>query len=107
MIRVLLNLASNARDAMRGEGGALSVQAGRSGGIITIAVRDTGPGIPDEIADSLFDPFVTHGKECGTGLGLAICRQIVAAHGGRIELDRNVGEGAALIIGLPVAVNRP
>ena len=101
MMRVLLNLSSNASDAMRGEGGALSIQAGRSGGVITIVVRDTGPGIPDEIAESLFDPFVTHGKERGTGLGLAICRQIVEAHGGRIELDRNVGKGAAFIIELP------
>jgi len=107
MTRVLLNLASNARDAMRGEGGSLSVQAARSGGAITIAVRDTGPGIPGEIADSLFDPFVTHGKERGTGLGLAICRQIVEAHGGRIELDRNVEEGAAFIIELPATPGCP
>ena len=69
-------------------------------------VRDTGPGIPDEIAESLFDPFVTHGKERGTGLGLAICKQIVAAHGGRIELDRNVGEGAAFTIELPATPSR-
>jgi signal transduction histidine kinase len=104
MARVLLNLSSNARDAMRGEGGSLDVQTERSDCTVAIVVRDTGPGIPDEIAESLFDPFVTHGKERGTGLGLAICRQIVEAHGGSIKLDRKAGEGAAFIIELPMVI---
>jgi signal transduction histidine kinase len=68
-------------------------------------VRDTGPGIPDEIAESLFEPFVTCGKARGTGLGLAICRQIVEAHGGSIGPDLSADEGAVFIIELPAALD--
>ena len=103
MARVLLNLCSNARDAMRGRAGSLSVQAACTAQAVTIVVQDTGPGIPDEIVESLFEPFVTYGKERGTGLGLAICRQIVEAHGGTIEMDRRPREGAAFVIELPIA----
>jgi signal transduction histidine kinase len=103
MLRVMINLAANAREAMTADGGTLSVEAGRSDGTVTISVQDTGPGIPDEVADALFDPFVTHGKEHGTGLGLAICQQIVAAHGGTLTLDRRAESGSRFVIALPAS----
>jgi signal transduction histidine kinase len=88
---------------MQENGGSLSLEVAPTDGAVRINVQDTGPGIPDEVTDSLFDPFVTHGKEHGTGLGLAISRQIVEAHGGTIRLDSSTDEGARFVIDLPVA----
>jgi two-component system sensor histidine kinase FlrB len=70
---------------------------------VRFVLADTGPGIPDDIADRLFEPFVTSGKERGTGLGLAIAREIVEAHGGDIRAESRPGEGAKFVIDLPVA----
>ena len=83
---VLHNLLTNAVDALdaRSDGRVVRVTSARDGpGFVRIAVEDNGPGIAPEIADALFDPFVTT-KAAGTGLGLAISRSIVDAHGGRL-----------------------
>jgi signal transduction histidine kinase len=64
-------------------------------------VRDNGGGIPSEIKDRLFEPFVTHGKENGTGLGLAIVRNVVTAHRGAITVETEPGQGTEFIIRLP------
>jgi len=101
ILRVLTNLASNAREAMQETGGTLSVEIGRFDDTVRIVLQDTGPGVPDEIANTVFEPFVTHGKQRGTGLGLAICKQIVAAHGGAITLDPSSERGARFVIELP------
>ena len=103
MTRVFLNLASNAREAMEEGGGSLSIEAVRSKETVQIAVQDSGPGIPEVIRDSLFEPFVTRGKTGGTGLGLAIAKQVVEAHGGAIVLDPDFQDGARFLIRLPVA----
>jgi signal transduction histidine kinase len=87
--RVFLNLILNAAQAME-PGGSLTIRArGRS-----ISFSDTGPGIPAEILEKLFTPFVTS-KAKGTGLGLAIAQKIVEAHGGAIEA-KNSPEGGAV-----------
>ncbi len=99
--RVIQNLAANAREAMAGTEGSFSVEATCFGDKVTIRVQDTGPGVPDEIAEKLFEPFVTHGKSHGTGLGLAISKQIVEGHGGSIHLDREAPPGACFVIDLP------
>ncbi len=65
-----------------------------------IRIEDDGPGIPPEIADSIFDPYVTS-KAHGTGLGLAIVERIVFDHGGRIEVEGAPGGGASFVIDLP------
>ena len=70
---------------------------------ITIRILDNGSGITPEVKHKLFDPFFTTkpvGK--GTGLGLSICYQIVEKHGGKIEVDSEVGKGTEFAIALPI-----
>jgi signal transduction histidine kinase len=72
--------------------------------LITIAIKDNGPGIPDEIKDKIFQPFFTtkdSGK--GTGLGLSLAYDIVKAHGGEIKVESVEGEGCEFMIKLPIA----
>jgi len=97
--QVLINLGRNAVQAMAGKG-ELSIEASRSATCDVIIVRDTGPGVPGDVREELFEPLVTT-KAKGTGLGLTICRQIVDRHGGTIELMENEGPGAAFQISLP------
>ena len=97
--QVLINLGKNAVQAMEGKG-ELSIEASRSASCDVIIVRDTGPGIPGDVREKLFEPLVTT-KAKGTGLGLTICRQIVDRHGGTIELMENESPGAAFCISLP------
>jgi signal transduction histidine kinase len=99
--QVLGNLLGNAVEALRGTGD-IQVQARHESGFDMILVRDTGPGIPPQIRDTLFEPLVST-RAKGTGLGLAICRQIVERHGGTIELLPADGSGAAFLIRLPQA----
>jgi signal transduction histidine kinase len=91
--RAIFNLARNAVEAMTETGGVLKIQARKKDGELLIAVEDTGPGIPKEIEDRVFQSFVTAGKDHGTGLGLAIVKKIVEEHGGSVEL-RSSPEGA-------------
>ncbi len=83
------NLIGNAIDAA-GPGGAVTVTTTRTGGETVIEVSDTGPGPPAEVADRLFEPFVT-GREQGIGLGLAVAKQAADGHGGRIDWRRDDG----------------
>ena len=120
--QVLLNLVRNAAEAMvshgvRGVDGALgglggpghegmiAITASVCSGSMTITISDNGPGIPDEIADRLFQPFVST-KQTGMGIGLVICHTIIEGHGGRLVHERrSPGEpaGSALFrITLPV-----
>jgi signal transduction histidine kinase len=67
---------------------------------LDLKISDDGPGIPDEIIDTLFEPFVTSGKRQGTGLGLAIAKKIVEEHGGNIAVISESGGGACFIVSL-------
>jgi signal transduction histidine kinase len=69
---------------------------------VEIELHDSGPGIPPEQADRIFEPYVTT-KSKGTGLGLAIVKKIVEEHGGSIRLVSGRGEGARFIIRVPIA----
>jgi len=100
VMRVFLNLARNASEAMPGEG-RVEITSRKKDGFIEFRVSDDGPGIPEDIKKNLFEPFVTHGKEHGTGLGLAIVKKIVEEHGGRISVETELGEGTTFIVELP------
>jgi signal transduction histidine kinase len=103
--RVVGNIAANARDAMGGKGG-FEVAARVHEGRLVLTLADDGPGVPAEIAERLFDPFVTRGKKNGTGLGLAVARRFVEDHGGTIDLLPH-GPGARFRITLPLTAPPP
>jgi signal transduction histidine kinase/PAS domain-containing protein len=100
--QVMLNLIRNAHEAMaQSEWRELNVATARlDDGSIEVAVADRGSGLPDEIAEHLFEPFHTT-KRSGMGLGLSICRSIVEAHGGKLRYQPNGGGGAVFRVTLP------
>jgi len=109
--QVFLNLVLNAIDAMGEQGGTLRVRtaldqmAGRDHQLlfaVRIEVSDTGEGIPPEILDHIFEPFVTT-KKTGTGLGLSISYGLIEAYNGRITVTSQVGAGTTFTILLPVS----
>jgi signal transduction histidine kinase len=100
MTQVLWNVALNGVEAMHGRG-RLSLNVERVNGDVVISVADTGRGIAPEERARVFDPFYS-GKSTGSGLGLTIAQGIVAAHGGRIELDSAPGLGTQVRIALPL-----
>ena len=102
--RVFTNLISNAVDAMADSGDTLAIRAELNDTVaelpmVEISVSDNGPGIPDELKDRIFEPFVSASKK-GTGLGLAITKQIVTAHKGSINLKTFPG-GTVFIVSIP------
>ncbi|MBI2567738.1 MAG: hypothetical protein HYV63_11965 [Candidatus Schekmanbacteria bacterium] len=98
--RLLTNLAANAMDAMSG-GGCLVVAIRRVPDCLVLTCRDSGPGVPQEIRDALFNEFVTHGKRNGTGLGLVMVKQIAEAHGGTVAYEDGEGGGACFRVEIP------
>jgi signal transduction histidine kinase len=109
--RAVSNVAANAREAMGGEGrlrfsARLVAGADESPERLELVLADDGPGVPEEIRDRVFEPFVTLGKKRGTGLGLAVARRFVEDHGGTLELmppQASPARGAAFRFGLPLA----
>ena len=107
--QVLLNLLINARQAMLGKGGSITIKATSTDGEVRIQVVDTGPGIPEKLLPKIFQPFFTtkgttrKGETKGTGLGLAICKEIVEHHRGHIDVQSEVGKGTTFSICLPAA----
>jgi two-component system sensor kinase FixL len=101
--QVLINLMRNAMEAMRdSEKRELVVRTTIKGGYVVVEVADTGPGISEEVATRLFQPFVTS-KASGMGIGLSISRRIIEAHGGEISASRNDSGGATFRFTLPLA----
>ena len=92
--RVIQNIYSNAKDVMP-EGGMFKVETNCLDGNIEIKLSDTGPGIPKEIEKTIFDSFVTSGKQHGTGLGLAIVKKAIEAHNGQISIKSDTRSNKA------------
>ncbi|NJN64944.1 MAG: response regulator, partial [Acidobacteria bacterium] len=102
--QILVNLVTNASDALPG-GGRIDVNVGARAGFAEITVADNGPGIPSDIRDRVFEPFFsTKPRNEGAGLGLAVVRGLVDAYEGHIELDTELGRGATFRIRIPLAV---
>ena len=101
LLRVFYNVAKNAIEAM-GENGTLVFRAFDEEDWVVFEIRDSGPGIPEEIHHKVFESFVTSGKKGGTGLGLAIVKKIVEEHKGEIEIESQPGRGATFRIKIPV-----
>jgi len=99
MERVFINLVTNAVEAMPC-GGRILISAKETTGFAFIEVEDSGPGIPPEIQDRLFEPFVSAGKKDGLGLGLATSLRTIRDHGG--EMWTESAQGARFVIRLPL-----
>jgi signal transduction histidine kinase len=110
--QVLLNLLINARQAMAGKSGSLTIKAAGDDQEIRIQVIDSGPGIPPSLLPKIFQPFFTTKGTAqkdgnrGTGLGLAICKDIIEHHGGRIQVESEMGKGTTFSIYLPIPNGR-
>lgn len=117
MHQILLNLCTNASQAMQETGGSLTItladvaegddalppsHLGRPERFVRLSVTDNGPGIAPEVEDRIFDPFFTTKQQGeGTGMGLSMVHGIVKRHDGHLELDNRPGEGATFHVFLP------
>lgn len=99
--QAVLNLMINASQAMS-EGGELLLRLARDGGSAVLEVIDTGPGIPPEARERIFDPYYSS-RPGGSGLGLPTTRRIVRQHGGDMRVDSEKGRGTRFVVTLPVA----
>jgi len=97
--QIIINLVSNAIRAT-GSGGVITLTAAEEQGGSVIEVRDTGKGIPESEISHIFERF-HRGPEGGLGLGLAIVRELVEAHGGRIEVQSEEGKGTTVRVIIP------
>jgi signal transduction histidine kinase/pSer/pThr/pTyr-binding forkhead associated (FHA) protein len=101
--RCLLNLLTNAIDALDEEGGEVKISTEKHGeGEVLITVEDNGSGIPEEICQRIFDVFFSTKGSQGTGLGLAVTKKIIEEHGGSIEVQSKEDQGTKFFIKLPV-----
>lgn len=99
--RVFINLLLNACEATPQHGGRVTVEIEGAEEYLQCRIADNGSGIPDSIRVSLFEPFVSAGKNNGTGLGLAIAKKIVEEHGGEIGLSDTSSQGSVFVVRLP------
>ncbi|MFW6358412.1 MAG: ATP-binding protein [Chroococcales cyanobacterium] len=102
LLRVWQNLLNNAVEAFRNPGGKIEIIAKKVDEWVEIQFKDNGPGIPVEIQDSLFESFVTFGKQGGIGLGTAITKSIIEAHDGKIWFETDENLGTTFFIRLPI-----
>ncbi|MCF1502660.1 ATP-binding protein [Afifella sp. H1R] len=101
IVQVILNLARNSITAMAGSKmRRLTLSIRNASPLVEISICDTGTGVPQEMEDTLFEPF-HNSTTSGMGLGLSLCRSIVEAHGGRIWMQEN-GEGATFVFTLRI-----
>ena len=97
--QVILNIILNAFSATDA-GGRVEVTSHMSADRISVLIRDTGRGIPEEIREKIFDLYFTTKKD-GGGVGLSVCQNIIKAHDGQIDFESEPGKGTLFIISLP------
>jgi len=102
--RAFLNLAINGIQAMKENGGRLTITTQKTKDFIEISFEDTGTGISKENMEKIFTPFFTT-KAQGMGMGLAICKRFVESHGGNIEVESQVEKGSTFTVKLPIQKN--
>jgi signal transduction histidine kinase len=100
--QVLMNLLTNAAQAIGDRGGTIRVSAQCRDARVLLTVSDDGPGIPADVVPRIFDPFFTT-KDVGegSGLGLSIVHGIIERHGGQIDVDSKPGQGTTFTISFP------
>jgi signal transduction histidine kinase len=113
IMQVVLNLLTNARDAMQASAGTVTVATRETASEVELIVEDTGSGIPDAIREHIFEPFVTTkgalggSTVAGTGLGLAVSYGIVQSHNGQLLVESVVGQGSRFSMRLPRSAGAP
>jgi signal transduction histidine kinase len=100
--RALSNLLLNACEAVSRASGWVEVEITQLPGAAEIRVSDNGRGIPESIQKTLFEPFVSCGKENGTGLGLTVVQKIIQDHGGDVTIERTSDQGTVFKLSLPL-----
>ena len=107
--QVLLNLVTNAREAMAGRGGEIRIETSivaERPGWVRVVIQDTGPGISPEELSKVFDPFYTT-KTTGTGLGLSVSYGIIQDHHGTVDVQSAPGKGTTFVLAFPAAPDEP
>jgi signal transduction histidine kinase len=99
--RAFFNLMLNACEATAQRQGQIRVELHSSAESFEVRIADNGPGIPESIRNTLFDPFVSSGKPNGTGLGLAIVNKIIHDHGGSVSVEQTSEAGTVFLVKLP------
>jgi len=99
--RVFFNLLLNACESLPSRSGQVEIDLRERSGGVEITITDHGRGIPDSVRNTLFEPFVSFGKENGTGLGLTVVQKIVQDHGGEVSIERTSPQGTVFRIKLP------
>ena len=107
MEQVILNLITNAKEAMRNvvNEKIINVTSSAQNDRIVVTISDSGPGVPLHMRKKVFDPFYTT-KEGNTGIGLSLCYRIVVDHGGSLTVNDNDRDGAEFKIELPLRAEK-
>lgn len=101
---VLVNIINNALETMR-NGDCLSFSTGEEDDTVFVSISDTGEGMDEDVQKNVFDPFFTTRSPIGKGLGLSISYGIITRHGGKIDVESEVGKGSTFTIRLPRTMN--
>ena len=104
--RALLNIAVNAKDALKGRG-TFCIRSDTRQDRACIRLTDDGAGIPAHLQAILFQPFFTQGKRMGFGLGMSITKKIIEDHAGTIAVESQVGRGTSFLVSIPLAGTPP
>jgi len=104
--RVFYNIASNAKEAMPNRGKFSINTYLHNHTHVEFRLADSGPGIPPQVKENIFEPFVTHGKKRGTGLGMSIAKKIITDHGGDIWVESEEGKGTIFYFTVPIVQER-